>query len=130
MLGLDSVDVAWEVATDEGFKEIYTSGITQATADKDYTVKVDVEGLKANKQYFYRFFVGNIKSAVGVTKTLASAMSKRCVSLLQLALIILRGISMRMQKLAVNMKKKRMMLYFILVIIFMNMVWVNMQVNI
>ncbi len=77
LLGLNSLDVVWEVALDKHFKDTYSSGVTLAHSNKDFIVKVDVEDLKPNKTYYYRFSVGQIKSAVGVTKTLAKRNVKK-----------------------------------------------------
>ena len=41
-----------------------------AAADQDWTVKVDVTGLKPGTQYFYQFRFGEVASPVGRTRTL------------------------------------------------------------
>lgn len=64
------VTVNWVVATDSSFTNIVTNGNYVTTAERDYTVKVDAIGLSSNTTYYYRFFVGNEQSTVGVTKTL------------------------------------------------------------
>lgn len=63
------VIVAWEVATDSEFSSIVAEGEGTTTAQVDYTVKVDVQGLAANTVYYYRFRVGERTSAVAKTKT-------------------------------------------------------------
>lgn len=64
------VRVRVEVASDEGFRSLIHSSSETATAESDYTVKVDVEGLSAGTVYYYRFRSGESVSAVGRTKTL------------------------------------------------------------
>lgn len=49
------IAVRWDVATDPGFKAIVRQGQATATPARDYTVKVDVTGLKPATDYFYRF---------------------------------------------------------------------------
>ncbi|SFK16214.1 alkaline phosphatase [Caulobacter sp. UNC279MFTsu5.1] len=49
------IAVRWDVATDPGFKAIVRQGQATAVSARDYTVKVDVTGLKPATDYFYRF---------------------------------------------------------------------------
>lgn len=65
-----SVDVGWEIATDAEFDEIVHSGTAEASAENDYTVKVDARGLSDGQRYFYRFRSANSTSPVGTTRTL------------------------------------------------------------
>ncbi|WP_169753877.1 alkaline phosphatase D family protein [Photobacterium aquae] len=69
-LALDSVTLRWEVSTRKDFARIVAAGEAQASKDNDYIVKIDADGLKADKQYYYRFAVGVIVSAAGITRTL------------------------------------------------------------
>ncbi|MFK7977470.1 MAG: alkaline phosphatase [Halioglobus sp.] len=62
--------VSWEVAMDDSFTDIVTTGAGETGADVDYTVKVDVTGLTAGTQYYYRFKIGDNTSSIGRTKTL------------------------------------------------------------
>ncbi|MCE2497371.1 MAG: alkaline phosphatase D family protein, partial [Flavobacteriales bacterium] len=64
------IGVRVEVALDKEFKSLVHSSSETATAESDYTVKVDVEGLSAGTIYYYRFRSGKSVSAVGRTKTL------------------------------------------------------------
>jgi len=66
----DAVKVSWEVAEDESFTNLVNSDETLVTSDTDYTLKVDVQGLEAGKQYFYRFYCNGVYSSTGKTKTL------------------------------------------------------------
>ncbi|WP_442942716.1 alkaline phosphatase D family protein [Nocardia sp. NBC_01503] len=61
--------VHWEIATDSGFGSIAASGAQTASADSDHTVKVDVSGLAAGREYFYRFTALGQTSPVGRTHT-------------------------------------------------------------
>ncbi|MDG0979331.1 MAG: alkaline phosphatase D family protein [Halieaceae bacterium] len=62
--------VDWQIASDAKFRKIVNQGDTQTNSDRDYTVKVDATGLKAGKQYYYRFNCEGVSSIVGNTKTL------------------------------------------------------------
>jgi alkaline phosphatase D len=66
----ESIMVSWQVATDENFLNLVNEDYTQIGADLDFTIKVDVQGLKPNKRYFYRFLAGSAESPIGRTKTL------------------------------------------------------------
>lgn len=64
------LQVTWEIALDDQFKQIIkTDKVTTAKA-QDFTVKVDATNLKPDQRYFYRFSFGNKFSPVGQTKTL------------------------------------------------------------
>ena len=64
------LQVTWEIALDDQFKQIIkTDKVTTAKA-QDFTVKVDATNLKPDQGYFYRFSFGNKFSPVGQTKTL------------------------------------------------------------
>lgn len=65
-----TLNVDWEVASDEGFGIIVARGTTSTGPERDYTVKVDAFGLQPASTYFYRFAVGSDRSPVGRTKTL------------------------------------------------------------
>ena len=62
-------DVQWEVAKDPSFATLVANGTASATADRDFTVKVDVTGLEAGTTYFYRFRGLGEESVIGRTKT-------------------------------------------------------------
>ncbi|EPS4450106.1 alkaline phosphatase D family protein [Vibrio parahaemolyticus] len=64
------VDVSWQVASDMEFSNVVQSGVFTTDTGRDFTVKVDVQNLNANSQYYYRFIVGEMMSEVGQTKTL------------------------------------------------------------
>ncbi|EHK0841670.1 TPA: alkaline phosphatase D family protein [Vibrio parahaemolyticus] len=64
------VDVSWQVAYDMEFSNVVQSGVFTTDTGRDFTVKVDVQNLNANSQYYYRFIVGEMMSEVGQTQTL------------------------------------------------------------
>ena len=64
------VALAWELAADRDFHEIVAAGEAFASADEDFTVRVDAEGLQPGTHYFYRFHAVGEASPVGRTKTL------------------------------------------------------------
>ena len=61
--------VQWQVATDEGFTSVVRAGAAQATPELGHSVHVEVGGLRAGHDYFYRFRAGNQLSPVGRTRT-------------------------------------------------------------
>ncbi|MCH2058279.1 MAG: PhoD-like phosphatase N-terminal domain-containing protein, partial [Thalassotalea sp.] len=67
---LAKADILWEMASDADFTDIVSSGIVEAKAIHDFTVKVDVAGLSPARRYFYRFKSANNTSPVGETRTL------------------------------------------------------------
>lgn len=62
--------ISWEVATDESFNDVVTSGSGETNAEVDYTVKVDITGLQPGSRYYYRFTSGANVSPMGKTRTL------------------------------------------------------------
>ena len=65
----DIVPVLWEVARDEGMKDIAASGTVYATPEWAHSVHAEPAGLQPNRPYFYRFSVGDAQSPVGRTRT-------------------------------------------------------------
>jgi len=65
-----SLDCQWQVAEDAAFTRVIASGTRKATAEHDFTVKVDAIGLKPSHRYFYRFIANDEVSPVGRTTTL------------------------------------------------------------
>jgi alkaline phosphatase D len=64
------VDVEWQVAADEDFSTLISSGKKTSSASNDHIIKVDAMGLAPGQRYFYRFKVGESVSPVGRTRTL------------------------------------------------------------
>ena len=69
----ETLDVKWEMATDQRFNNIVATGLTQTGPARDFTVKVDASGLDAGQSYFYRFNAEGVTSVTGRTRTLPSA---------------------------------------------------------
>ena len=65
-----SVNCRWQVASDNQFEQIVSSGVAYTSAEKDYTVKADAKGLSPGTQYYYRFVSAEVTSPVGMTRTL------------------------------------------------------------
>jgi len=62
--------VRWQIATDTAMASVVTSGTFTTNAERDYTVKVDAQGLEADKTYYYMFTALGAPSLIGRTKTL------------------------------------------------------------
>lgn len=65
------VSVKWRICEDADMQYEVNSGTFTTDASRDYTVKVDADGLMPNTWYFYQFEAGNKKSVIGRTKTAA-----------------------------------------------------------
>jgi alkaline phosphatase D len=64
-----SIAVRWSMSTTASFSGVVTSGTQNTNADRDWTVKVDVTGLKPATTYYYRFEAFGRESIVGRTRT-------------------------------------------------------------
>lgn len=64
-----SILVTWELAEDFNFTSIYKSDTISASALRDYTIKIDVDGLQPDHTYYYRFSALGKKSITGRTRT-------------------------------------------------------------
>jgi alkaline phosphatase D len=62
-------DVKWEVASDDRFRHRVARGEVQTAAEVGYSVHIEVDGLRAGREYFYRFKTGRWTSPVGRTVT-------------------------------------------------------------
>ena len=65
-----SFPVRWVVAEEPDLSDPVASGSVVAGTVRDYTVKVDVDGLEPGRAYYYRFEALGDASAVGRTRTL------------------------------------------------------------
>lgn len=67
----DSIaNVSWQIADDEEMTNIIQSGSSTTSANKDWTVKIEVNDLLPHKFYYYRFVdLEGRHSATGRTKT-------------------------------------------------------------
>ncbi|MDH3372555.1 MAG: alkaline phosphatase D family protein [Gammaproteobacteria bacterium] len=64
------IRVDWQVASDSGMQTVLRSGQAKTDADRDYTVKIDVDDLPPGAQLYYRFIVDGVASRIGTTRTL------------------------------------------------------------
>lgn len=64
------VPVRWILARNRELTDVVKTGVIEANAARDYTVKADVTGLRPGAPYFYGFRAGNAESPVGRTRTL------------------------------------------------------------
>src|SRR5689334_17250481 len=69
----DRIAVRWELAEDDKFARIVKHGTATATAELAYSVHVNVDGLKPDRWYFYRFMTGDATTATGRTRTTPAA---------------------------------------------------------
>lgn len=63
------VEVFWEMAYDPDFTRRVRSGTTSTSGERDFTVKIDADGLHPGTVYFYRFRSLGRASIVGRTRT-------------------------------------------------------------
>ncbi len=69
----EALTVRWEVAEDEGFQRIARSGQAQALAALGHSVHVEVNGLRPDRWYFYRFMHGDAVTPTARTRTAPAA---------------------------------------------------------
>lgn len=62
-------EVAWTLATDPELVDVVNEGVVSATSERDFTVKVDADGLAPGTTYFYAFEALGERSFVGRTRT-------------------------------------------------------------
>jgi alkaline phosphatase D len=62
--------VAFEVAEDADFSRVIRDGVAWTGADRDWTVKIDIQGLRPGMTLHYRFRAGPAMSPTGRTRTL------------------------------------------------------------
>ncbi len=62
--------VHFQISKSKKFDVILRSGSVKTSAAQDFTVKVDIQELDAESEYFYRFFIGEAFSVIGKMKTL------------------------------------------------------------
>ncbi len=64
------VPVGWALSRDTAFKDVVKRGTFNTGPERDYTVKVEVDGLQPGQMYYYWFTAGRTASPGGVTRTL------------------------------------------------------------
>src|SRR5262245_30892270 len=62
-------EVGWEVAEDEGMKNVVARGSATAEAEWAHSVHVEPQGLRPDRWYWYRFTAGDAQSPIGRTRT-------------------------------------------------------------
>jgi alkaline phosphatase D len=67
------VPVAYEIATDEGMRDIVRRGIADAEAAFGWSVHADISGLQPGRSYWYRFLCGDAASRSGRAVTAVAA---------------------------------------------------------
>ncbi|MDQ4132991.1 MAG: alkaline phosphatase D family protein [Actinomycetota bacterium] len=73
----DPVIVRWRVAADPALKIVAAEGTAAAQSEHDFTVHVDVGGLRPSTTYYYRFATASDASPVGRTRTAPSGSTDR-----------------------------------------------------
>lgn len=68
---LASVSVSWEISTAPDFSTVNKKDSLTTSMAKDFTVKVDVDGLSPGTKYYYRFTALGKTSEIGEAKTLS-----------------------------------------------------------
>lgn len=63
------VVLKWQVAVDPQFRRVVAEGQTHTHAGRDFTAKVEVEGLRSGQTYFYRFASQDNVSTTGQGRT-------------------------------------------------------------
>lgn len=62
--------VGWEIASDAAFRNVIRRGTETTDKSRDFTLKIDVQELQPNTEYFYRFIGLDLFSPIGRAKTL------------------------------------------------------------
>lgn len=68
-----NIDVAWEIADDESMRSVLKRGTVAATPQLGHSVHVEVNGLRPDRWYWYRFRAGDADSPIGRTRTTPAA---------------------------------------------------------
>ena len=63
------VQVEWQIARDERFRQVVRQGTVWALPELAHSVHVDVDGLKPDREWHYRFRYAGAVSPVGRTRT-------------------------------------------------------------
>lgn len=67
--GDTTVNVRFRVATDTAMQNIVRSGEFTTSSERDFTIKIDVDGLQAGTVYYYNFSAYNRYSIIGRMRT-------------------------------------------------------------
>jgi alkaline phosphatase D len=69
--------VRYVVALDPQLRQVVDRGEMRTGPDRDYTVKIDAEGLRPGTTYYYRFQARGASSPIGRTRTLPAGATPR-----------------------------------------------------
>ncbi|MDT0317304.1 alkaline phosphatase D family protein [Streptomyces millisiae] len=64
-----AVPVDWQLAADPRFRHVVRSGVARATPELGHSVHVEVDGLRPDREYWYRFRAAGHLSETGRTRT-------------------------------------------------------------
>jgi alkaline phosphatase D len=64
------VKVAWEIATDDGMRNVVRHGTASAAPDLAHSVHVEADDLEPSRWYWYRFRAGDAESPIGRLRTM------------------------------------------------------------
>jgi alkaline phosphatase D len=65
----EPVAVDWQIATDDGMRNIVQRGLVAALPELGHAVHVEVAGLEPGRWYWYRFVAAGSESPIGRTRT-------------------------------------------------------------
>lgn len=68
-----NVEVGWEVAREQAFRDIVRKGVVLARPELGHAVHAEVDGLEPGRDYWYRFHAGGAVSETGRTRTAPAA---------------------------------------------------------
>lgn len=63
------IPVAWELASDSAMRKVVRKGVEYATAEWAHSVHPEPSGLEPEREYWYRFSAGGMRSPIGRTRT-------------------------------------------------------------
>ena len=69
--------VRYVVATDPRLRRVVGRGVVRTTPERDYTVKIDADGLRPGTTYYYAFEARGVRSPIGRTRTLPVGRTRR-----------------------------------------------------
>lgn len=67
--GFREVSVGWVIATDPGLGTVVNRGVVTTDASRDFTVKIDADGLDSATTYWFAFTALGFRSPIGRTRT-------------------------------------------------------------
>jgi len=70
------IPVSWEIATDEKMRKVVRKGTEYATPEFAHSIHLELNGLKPEHDYWYRFTAGGKQSQIGRTRTAPAPQTK------------------------------------------------------